>query len=62
MIFAFVLLMGKRYKLIVESEGRVLFSPKVATIAGGGAALGIIVRMKSWNFLITSKSVIDIFV
>ena len=43
MIFAFVLLMGKKYKLLIESDGKLLFSPRAATVAGATAALGITV-------------------
>ena len=43
MIFAFVLLMGKKYKLLIESDGKLLFSPRAATFAGATAALGITV-------------------
>ena len=46
MIFAFVLLMGKKYKLLIESDGNLLFSPRAATVAGTTAALGIAVSTK----------------
>ena len=43
MIFAFALLMGKKYKLLIESDGKLLFPPRAATVAGAIAALGITV-------------------
>ena len=49
MIFAFVLLMGKKYKLLIESDGKLLFSPRAATVAGATAALGITVSTNIYS-------------